>query len=119
MTIRKSNIYNARFSKSDQTLLVNLWYFIHTISSLGRKGFNYTMDKKRKKQIDENLQSIAEREGLTVEEIRLEIGRAVSMALKSTDPKVQNFWHNFPCEGDTPTIDEVISHLAEKVAEES
>lgn len=76
------------------------------------------MDKKREKQIDENLKIIADREGLTVDEIRLEIGRAISMAMKSPDSKVQTFWRNFPCEGETPTVDEVISHLAEKIAKD-
>lgn len=62
---------------------------------------------------------IAEKEGITKEEVQQEIGRAVSIALKSPDPKMQRFWTDFPCENDTPTIEEIIYHLAEKFAKES
>ena len=59
------------------------------------------------------------KEGITKEEVQQEIGRAVSIALKSPDPKMQRFWTDFPCENDTPTIEEIIYHLAEKFAKES
>jgi hypothetical protein len=38
--------------------------------------------------------------------------------MKSSDPKAQRFWNNFPCEGDRPTVDEVIAYLAEKLSKE-
>ena len=70
-------------------------------------------------QLDKYLKIIAEKEGITKEEVQQEIGRAVSIALKSPDPKMQRFWTDFPCENDTPTIEEIIYHLAEKFAKES
>ena len=60
-----------------------------------------------------------EKEGITKEEVQQEIGRAVSIALKSPDPQMQRFWTDFPCENETPTIEEIIYHLAEKFAKES
>ena len=38
---------------------------------------------------------------------------------KLPDPQMQRFWTDFPCENDTPTIEEIIYHLAEKFAKES
>lgn len=69
------------------------------------------MDKKRKKKIAASLRQIAKIEGISEEEVRKEIAYAVSLALKSSDPKVQNFWKNISCEGDSPTIEEVVDHI--------
>jgi len=41
------------------------------------------------------------------------------ITLKSPDPQMQRFWTDFPCENETPTIEEIIYHLAEKFAKES
>ena len=43
----------------------------------------------------------------------------VRLPLKSPDPQMQRFWTDFPCENETPTIEEIIYHLAEKFAKES
>ena len=56
--------------------------------------------------------------GITTDEVRQEIALAISYALKSDDPKVQNFWKNIPCEGDTPTVDEVIDYIATQLVNE-
>lgn len=69
------------------------------------------MDKEREKKITDSLRQIAKKEGISEEEVRKEIAYAVSLALKSNNPKVQNFWKNIPCEGDSPTIEEVIDYI--------
>ena len=74
------------------------------------------MSPEKKQKIEKNLKIIAKREGITPEEVKSEIGRAVSYAMKSSDPKAQRFWNNFPCEGDSPTVEEVIAYLAEKLS---
>ena len=78
-----------------------------------------TRNEKNTDSVYKKLEIIAEKEGITKEEVQQEIGRAVSIALKSPDPKMQRFWTDFPCENDTPTIEEIIYHLAEKFAKES
>lgn len=72
------------------------------------------MNDKSTYSVDKYLEIIAEKE-----EVQQEIGRAVSIALKSPDPQMQRFWTDFPCENETPTIEEIIYHLAEKFAKES
>lgn len=69
------------------------------------------MDKKREKKITDSFRQIAKKEGISEEEVRKEIAYAVSLALKSNDPKIQSFWKDIPCEGDSPTIEEVIDHI--------
>ncbi len=76
------------------------------------------MNPEKKQKIEKNLKIIAKREGITPEEVKSEIGRAVSYALKCSDPKVQRFWNSFPCEGDSPPVEEVIAYLAEKLSKE-
>lgn len=80
---------------------------------------NNTMNDKNTYSVDKYLKIIAEKEGITKEEVQQEIGRAVSIALKSPDPQMQRFWTDFPCDNETPTIEEIIYHLAEKFAKES
>lgn len=72
------------------------------------------MNDKNTYSVDKYLKIIAEKE-----EVQQEIGWAVSIALKSPDPQMQRFWTDFPCENETPTIEEIIYHLAEKFAKES
>ncbi len=76
------------------------------------------MNDKNTYSVDKYLEIIAEKEGITKEEVQQEIGRAVSIALKSPDPQMQRFWTDFPCEMKL-TIEEIIYHLAEKFAKES
>ncbi len=76
------------------------------------------MNPIRKKSIENNLEKIANSEGITPDEVRNEIALAISYALKSDDPKVQNFWKNIPCEGESPTVDEAINYLASQLANE-
>ena len=64
------------------------------------------MNDKNTYSVDKYLEIIAEKEEITKEEVQQEIGRAVSIALKSPDPQMQRFWTDFPCENETPTIEE-------------
>ena len=45
-----------------------------------------------------------------------EIAYAVSLALKSSDPNVQNLWKKIPCKGASPTIEEIIDFIATGIA---
>lgn len=76
------------------------------------------MNDKKKLHMDKYLEIIAKKEGLSKEEVYTEIGRAVSVALKSSDPQIQHFWSAFPCEGDTPTIEEIIYYLTQQFSKE-
>jgi hypothetical protein len=64
------------------------------------------------------LQKLAEREGLTENEIRNEIALAVSYALKSNDPGMQNFWNELPFFNENSSVDEIIDYLIIKMAEQ-
>ena len=77
------------------------------------------MDDKNTYSVDKYLEIIAEKEGITKEEVQQEIGRADSIALKSPDPQMQRFWTDFPRGNDTPIIEEITYQLAEKFAKES
>lgn len=74
------------------------------------------MNSINKNSVELSLKKLAKIEGITTDEVRKEIALAISYALKSDDTKVQNFWKKVPCEGDAPTVDEVINFLAIQLA---
>ena len=76
------------------------------------------MNSAHENIIKNNLEKIAKSEGITTDEVRQEIALAISYALKSNDPKVHNFWKDIPCEGDAPTVDEIIDYIATQLIKE-
>lgn len=64
---------------------------------------------------EQALQTVAIRNGTTVEEVRKEIKLAMLAGLCNTDPAVQTKWKEIPCAGDVPTPEELITYVAEKV----
>ena len=74
------------------------------------------MEQDKEKRIEQCLKIIAEKEGISESKVRDEIALAISYALKSDDPKTQNFWQNIPYEGTAPTIEEIIGFLAEELS---
>ena len=81
-----------------------------------RKG--KIMEQNKKEKISEHLRTIAMQEGTTENEVRNEIAYAVSLALKSNDPKIQNFWKQIPCEGESPTIEEIIDYMVTQLSDQ-
>lgn len=74
------------------------------------------MNQNKKETISKYLKTIADKEGITEDEVRNEIALAVSLALKSNDPQIQTFWKNVPCDGDAPTIEEIIDFIATQIS---
>ena len=74
------------------------------------------MEQNKKEKISEHLRTVAEQEGITENEVKNEIAYAVSLALKSNDPKIQNFWKNIPCEGESPTVEEIIDFIVTQIS---
>lgn len=64
------------------------------------------------------LQDISRSEALSENDIRQKIRLAVSLALKSKDPKLKNFWTSIPCKSDSPTIDEITDYLIIELAKD-
>lgn len=74
------------------------------------------MNQNKNEKISEYLRTIASKENITELEVRNEIAYAVSLALKSSNPKIQNFWKKVPCEGHSPTIEEIIDFIVTGIA---
>ena len=74
------------------------------------------MNQNKKETISEYLKAIADKEGLSEDDVRNEIALAVSLALKSNDPQIQTFWKDVPCDGDAPTIEEIIDYIAAQIS---
>lgn len=66
---------------------------------------------KQNEQLENALNHIIESEGMDESTIRQQIALAVSLALKSNDPDLQNFWAKIPCNDNCPTIDEIVDYL--------
>ena len=63
------------------------------------------------------VKTIADKEGVSVDNVREEIKAAMSEGLRSPDPAVQEMWKRIPCKGETPEPEELIAWLAEQVKE--
>ena len=56
------------------------------------------------------LEEVARRNGVTVEEVRREISKAILLAQPRSDG-----WREIPCAGAAPTPEELIAYCAEQV----
>lgn len=61
------------------------------------------------------LQAIADREGVSISEVRKEIQAAIDEGMKSTDKSVQEYWSKIPRKGMKPTPEEVINYIAKSI----
>lgn len=61
------------------------------------------------------LQAIADREGVSIFEVRKEIQSAIDEGMKSTDKSVQEYWSKIPRKGMKPTPEEVINYIAKSI----
>ncbi len=61
------------------------------------------------------LEKVAQKEGISVEEVKREIAMAIAAAYSNPDPKIQRRWNDIPCKGDVPTPEEVITQLSKEV----
>lgn len=68
-----------------------------------------------KSQVIKAFKKIAEKEGVTVEEVREEIKKAIDAAMQSDDPAVKLYWENICTYGKVPTPEEVVIYIAEQV----
>ena len=59
---------------------------------------------------------IAKKSGTTPQEVRLSIQQALDEGRNNPDPAVQSVWRSIPSKGETPTLDEVIVFLAERLS---
>lgn len=70
---------------------------------------------KQNEQLENALKHMIENEGMDESTIREQIAFAISLALKSNDPNLQNFWTKIPCNGSCPTIDEIVDYLITEI----
>lgn len=68
-----------------------------------------------KSQVTKAFEKIAQKEGISVSEVRREIQIAIDDAIKSDDPAIQAFWKKMKCSNGKPTPEEVVIFLAKQV----
>ena len=69
--------------------------------------------------IDDILMKIAGEEGVNLSEIKEEIKLVIERGIKSSDPRVREFWRSVPCAGDKPTTEELIVYILEQLKEDN
>lgn len=60
------------------------------------------------------LKKVAQKNCVSIMEVKREIQAALDEGMRSSDPKVLDYWKSIPCKGEKPTIDEVITYLTKK-----
>lgn len=63
------------------------------------------------------LEKVAEKNGITRDEVESEIQKAIKEAMKSRQPQAQRFWKEVAPDGQTPSAETVITLIAKKVNE--
>lgn len=63
------------------------------------------------------LEKVAEKNGVTRDEVESEIQKAIKEAIKSRQPEAQQFWKEVAPDGQTPSVETVIALIAKKVNE--
>lgn len=61
------------------------------------------------------IEEVAEKEGISVNEVIREIDLAIEEAMQSSDPLVRARWTLIPCAGDKPTALEFIAYMRGKI----
>lgn len=61
------------------------------------------------------FEKIAKSEGISVNEVKQEIQKAIDDAIQSDDPAVQAYWKKMKYKGEKPTPEEVVLYIARQV----
>ena len=72
----------------------------------------FMMDKSK---VIRAFEKIARKEGISVDEVRCEIQKAIDDAMQSDDPAVQAYWKKIKYKGEKPTPEEVVLYIAKQV----
>lgn len=73
---------------------------------------------KHKEQLENALKKLIKKEGLDEITIRKKIAFAISLALKSNNINQRDFLSKIPCQGNSPTIDEITDYLIVELAQD-
>lgn len=72
-----------------------------------------------RRKAEEILCTVAEKEGVSVGEVRGKIQEAIDMGMTNPDPQIKSFWQSIPRQGARPTPEEVIRFLGARLASSS
>ena len=70
------------------------------------------MDKSK---VISAFEKIAREEGISVDEVRCEIQKAIDDAMQSDDPAVQAYWKKIKYKGEKTTPEEVVLYIAKHI----
>ena len=66
-------------------------------------------------EIQRVIREVASRSGTTPGQVRHNIEQLLEESRACRDPKVRAAWAAIPCKGETPTMEEVMNYLAERL----
>lgn len=67
-----------------------------------------TLTPEQQKHMEQVITQIAQKHGVTEEEVRRDITELIVESMKTPDPVAQDLWRHCPCAGDIPTPEEFI-----------
>jgi len=71
------------------------------------------VDKDKLKTVEDAIEAIARRDGVSVAHVRHRIRVAMRDGFGSADPKIRAFWDGIPREGAVPTPEEFVLFICE------
>lgn len=73
---------------------------------------------EHKEQLENALKKLIKKEGLDEITIREKIAFAISLALKSNNGNQRDFLSKIPCQGNSPTVDEITDYMIIELAQD-
>ncbi len=61
------------------------------------------------------LKAVADKNGVTAEQVENEIKKAIRQAMTTTDPKAQALWRQIAPDGNEPDLDTFLEFVANKI----
>ena len=73
------------------------------------------VDQRSMKTAKSAIQQIAQREGVSEDDVRKQMEVAIRNGLASDNPQSKAYWQSIPCEGAIPTPEEFILFSAQTI----
>lgn len=73
------------------------------------------MKRKDKRNVENSLRQVAKNHGVSVEEVKREIERALELGQTSLNPTAQGHWKKMTSNDSSPTIEKFLLYIANKI----
>lgn len=90
-----------------------------TIYPITKTSLSEAMTAGMETDFEQIIEIVAEEQGITPDEVKRSIQEALEAGRNNPAPAVQAMWRSIPRKGEEPTLNEVLTFLVKKTAEQN